>query len=100
MPKLFELLLPVAGDWKLFLGAIGVTSNVQKEIMYEHAQYPNSAKLCLRDGLERWVESDDAPTYNKIINALRGGVVTNIPLAEKVEVLVKRKSPSTGLLSV
>ena len=85
VPKLFEILKnDVAGRWELFLGQLEVTSGKITEIRGNRAQGPDFCALCLSDGLDYWVKSNDYPTYEAIITVLRGEVVPNLPLATKV----------------
>ena len=92
---LLEILVPVSGDWEVLLVALGVTGAKRDMIKAQRAHNP---KLCLVDGLERWIVTDDSPTYEKIIKALSSKLVGWNILAEEVEMFanLKQKTKSTG----
>ena len=82
--ELAKLLMgDMAGKWELFLVLLGVPCGVLNAIKQRH---PLSPELCLVRGLEHWVLSGSAPTFEKIVRLLRDETpVVNIPLAHRVE---------------
>ena len=80
--ELAALLNPVAANWFLFLVQLGVSPDTVNELWLEAVGQPSPAKYCLSKGLIHWVNSDDNPTYEKIIDVFSGRVVPNRPLAE------------------
>ena len=54
-------------------------------IRFNRSGQPNSASLCLSDGLQHFVNSSEEPTYGDIIAVLRGDAVKKIPIANKLE---------------
>ena len=94
--RLSEILADIAGNWELFLTSLEVSSSEQAKIKVQYANTPNVATHCLLTGLEGWVKSSDHPTYGDIIKALQGGLVTDKPLASRVERLALQKAHSRG----
>ena len=78
-----------AADWQTFLGLLGMPRSGVREISGAN----NIAINSLGDGLEYWVNVSDRPTYEQISLVLRKPVVTNIPLARKVEEFAKGVLP-------
>ena len=96
--ELSEILVVVAGDWEVFLIALGVTGSERARIKAQHAHSPSFPTLCLVDGLEGWVKCTDRPTYEDIITALNSQLITNKPLATQLEEFAQRKSTSRGMI--
>ena len=88
--ELAQLLMKeIAGNWELFLGFLGVPNGIRKQIQAKH---PHSVEMCVWDGLEHWVRSEDTPTYEKIVEMLRTNEsIINKRLASDVEELARQK---------
>ena len=86
--------MPVSGDWEVLLVALGVTGAKRDMIKAQRAHNP---KLCLLDGLEDWIRTNDSPTFEKIIKALSSKLVGWNGLAEEVEMFanLRQKTEST-----
>ena len=89
--QLAEQLNDIAGEWELFLSQLKVPQTKRNQIKLQRTNNPSYAQLCLLDGLEFWVTSDDSPTYEKIANALRSDVIKNTKLALKIEQMQETK---------
>ena len=98
--ELSEILVVIAGDWEVFLIALGVTGSERARIKAQHAHSPSFPTLCLLDGLEGWVKCSDRPTYEDIIGTLNSKLITDKPLAALVEVLAQQKSASRGMIAL
>ena len=98
LSEVLEVLVAVAGKWELFLTALGVPQYELDQIRAERGHLPDSSKLCLLDGLKRWMKFSDRPTYGDIINALQSKIITDKPLATRVEEFAQRKSASRGTM--
>ena len=96
--ELSEILVVVAGDWEVFLIALGVTGSERARIKAQHAHSPSFPTLCLVDGLEGWVKRSDRPTYEDIITALNSQLITNKPLATRVEEFARQKPGFRGMI--
>ena len=96
--ELSEILVVVAGDWEVFLIALGVPGSERARIKAQHAHSPSFPTLCLVDGLEGWVKCSDRPTYEDIITALNSQLITNKPLATRVEEFARQKPGSRGMV--
>ena len=83
--QLAALLCEEAAEWNPFLGQLGVSRGKRDELREEMAGRPRAAQKCLIEGLHHWVVSDKIPTYEKIIAVFNGNILTNRPLARKVE---------------
>ena len=98
--ELSEILVVVAGDWEVFLIALGVTGSERARIKAQHAHSPSFPTLCLVDGLEGWVKRSDRPTYEDIITALNSQLITNKPLATRVEEFARQKPAFRGMIAL
>ena len=98
LSEVLEVLVAIAGKWELFLTALGVPQYELDQIRAERGHLPDSSKLCLLDGLKRWMKSSHHPNYGDIITALQSKTVTNKPLAARVEEFAQRKSASRGIM--
>ena len=63
------LLSEVVAHWDLFLGHLGVSPEVRDEIRQDNTNKPSQRSLL--DGLCRWVESEEQPSYGRLTAALR-----------------------------
>ena len=90
VPALLELLKELAGRWQLFLGQLIPKWKVDA-IQLGRAGYPDAPTLCLSDGLHYWVMSGHCPRFENILAVLRGQVVSNVSLAERIENYFKEK---------
>ena len=87
----------IAGNWEVFLLFLGVPNGKRKQIQ---ADNPHSVRLCLWDGLEHWVRSEDTPTYEKIVEMLRTNEsIINKHLASDVEELARQKQSNFVFLA-
>ena len=77
------LLSEVAAYWDLFLGHLGVSPEVRDEIRHDNARMPKFCQRSLLDGLCRWVESEEQPSYSRLTAALRKMAASEL-LLEKV----------------
>ena len=88
--ELAAVLNKVAASWDLFVGQLGLAHHVVEQIQYDNAGKPELSKRCLLSGLQRWVESTDTPTYEKIVAALRSDTIGRKPLADDVQKFAER----------
>ena len=98
LPKLIELLVEVSGQWELFLYQLNISISPIESIRLQYATVSNYPKLCLIAGLEYWVNSSDKPTYEELFRVLRGRVISNLPLARRLEDFVRRKRGITNII--
>lgn len=74
----------LAAGWELFLGLLKVSRSVRSRIKQEHAHSPNYSQICLLDGLEHWVISQEHPTFESIVEVLNSTPIDNKALAVKI----------------
>ena len=86
-PLVENYLHEMAASWKMFLRQLRMPGSEVDQI----EGFSDYSISCLTAGLEFWVKHANAPTYKQIARVLRGNVVTNYPLARKVEEFAKNK---------
>ena len=97
------LLSEVVAHWDLFLGHLGVSPEVRDEIRHDNANKPRFCQRSLLDGLCRWVESEEQPSYGRLTAALREMAASEL-LLERVQhfaethTCLPRESASCGLI--
>ena len=79
--KLASDLMPVSSDWFELGMALGVSTGKLKEI---EETYKKSSR-CMIEMLQAWIKKGGNRTHCQIIEALRGPLVDNSDLADKLE---------------
>ena len=81
------LLQPIAANWDLFLGQLGVPDAKRKGIATDNRGSGSDCKSCLVNGLRKLATSGRPPTYGSIAAVLDGSVIPNKPLAREIYAL-------------
>ena len=97
--KLAALIGEEADVWELFLGQLDVSEAKIKQLRSEAGSRARPAQYCLTRGIKHWVDSDESPTYEKIIAVFNGALLTNGPLAGRVEQFAKSLKRDTRSLT-
>ena len=79
--QLVTALQPIAPSWDLFGEQIGIPKDEIDKIGTSVGAAPNRVSKCLSDAMTWWLNNSHNPTYEKIIDALEGPVVSNRRLA-------------------
>ena len=77
-------LQPVAAGWELFGEQIGISKHEVNRIGANVGATPSRVSKCLSDAMTWWLNNSPNPTYEKIIDALEGPVVSNRHLAREI----------------
>ena len=93
-PLVENYLHEVAASWKLFLRQLRMSGSEVDQI----EGCGDYAISCLTAGLEFWVKHANEPTYKQIAAILRGNVVTNYPLARRVEEIAKKECQGKSII--
>ena len=79
--ELLEILNDIAGKWEQFLSQLKVSESKRQQIKTDHRE----SQLCLMYGLHEWRKSNERPTYQMIVDALRSSFVGCQELAMRIE---------------
>ena len=75
---------PIASSWDLFGQQIGIPKHEVDTIGVNVGTAPNRVSKCLSNAMTWWLNNSPNPTYEKIIDALEGPVVSNRHLAGEI----------------
>ena len=82
--QLVRALHPIASSWDLFGQQIGIPKHEVDIIGVDVGAAPNRVSKCLSNAMTWWLNTSTNPTYEKIIDALEGPVVSNRHLAGEI----------------
>ena len=84
LPKLLDLLSPVAHLWDLFAQQIGVPPAQISQIKVANPQSgPDYLYKCLTQALEWWVANDGDPVYERMSDVLDPGIGKTTPVMNR-----------------